>query len=92
MKANVFGLFFPNFFVEGSRCEASSQTLSGAKSRAVCLLSEKKMSAGYLRFSGVVREGCVVIGGRVSIARPYSLKRPENLRQSAGVYFRPPEL
>jgi hypothetical protein len=31
MKANVFGLFFPNFFVEGWRCEASSQTLSGAK-------------------------------------------------------------
>jgi hypothetical protein len=32
MKANVFGLFPPNFFVEGSKCEALSQTVSGAKS------------------------------------------------------------
>ena len=48
MEANVFGLLFPNFFVEGSRCEASSQTVNGAKSRAVCLLSEKKMSYDIL--------------------------------------------
>jgi hypothetical protein len=69
--------------IEGWRCEASSQTLSGAKSRAVCLLSEKKMSAGvyfrppelYLRFQYIL---IVALGGVPLLNSKFNIPEAES--------------